>query len=223
MLTIISVVIVYFTFLFKDVLRERLKELSESLESAENLFRSELGFGGLSSMVQTISMQVLSLRQLQLKSEAEKRKREADYSETIPLERAAVANIRSHLVASFDAVCRLLEKLPRIAGDLREKGDQLKVELSVLNEEVNLGLKGPVPTDWTGVSQLKLLSAKVTIKEVDVALFGDAVLTRARQAKEVSEKVYRLCNWASYILYTLGLVLAWYANRHGISSLANRD
>jgi len=212
-LAVASALILLLTFIFKEVLKEHLKELQDSLQSAEALNRTETGQSALSVENLTLQQEIEELRQGAkdgLKAD------QRDYSEMIGRDILTGQQMRAHLGASFDSVSRLVDKLPSGAGDLRQQRDELRTEVDGVDKGAADTLKPSSRRDLSRAVEVKVTIARLTGEEIPVALLGDLALTRARSVQEAAERLYRICGWASYVLYVTGVALALYATLSGL-------
>jgi ABC-type multidrug transport system fused ATPase/permease subunit len=213
-LAIISAVIFVLTFFVQEVLKERAKDVSASVESGEALYRTELGQFALSIQTLQVQQKIDSLRQDLATRPDDVGQR--DYSAEIADSLRLAQQVRADLNMSVDSVSRFVDKLPS-GADLRQQLNQLKPGIEKANQQVDEVLKPSPKNDWVRLVGVKLATLISAVQVIFVAMVGDAALTRARAAREYAERTYRRSVWAGYFLYTLGVGLGLYAALSGVA------
>jgi len=207
-LAIATAVIALLIFVVKEILKENLKELHDSLASAETQFRNESG-------QTTISMQILLAQQqiqnLQLQAQAGRNDPQHDYSAMIAQDTITVQQIQANVNSDFDSTSRLIDKLPSGAQDLRQLRDQTRTQLAKTDEQVKDMLKPTPAHDVWRLISVKVAMVQAVIQILPVAVLGDRALTRAQQAQEATETLIRLCSLTVYFLVFFGMALGLYA------------
>lgn len=216
-ITIIGAVILFCTYTLKDVIKEKTKDVSDALQRAEDLFRTEGGQSLLSVHDLNFRMtdefnQINQLEKNQLLT--------SDYSNVIRNDLLMAQQMQGNLNTDFDSVSRFLDKFPSGNGDLLAQRDTLRPNIQKTNQQVSeLLAKSPQGHDWVRFVQVKLAVVLAAAQEIPVAILGDAVLTRAKQIRERADKIYAFADWGSYCFYILGIGLGLYANLSGATIL----
>ena len=217
MLVIISALILVLTYFVKEMLKERLKDVASSAESAENLFRIEGGQSSLSLQIGQVHQQISALQQANAQQSAGG---ERDHSDTIRIDSLRARQMLADLKIAVDSVSRLIDALPSVgAKEFRHRLDRLKPDIEKADEQVTETLKPSPKHDWTRLAQVKLALAATLLAQLPVLMLGDAVLTSIQRTREASERLYRFAQWVSYFLYTIGVALGLYAALSGIKGL----
>jgi hypothetical protein len=215
-LTIISAVILVLTYTMHDLAKEKTKDLSDSLRSAEALYRSELGLSILAT--QDIAYKQLShIREINAINSQPQRNR--DYSDIIGSDLLTLQQVLGDLNSNFDSVSRFLAVFPPGGDDLRKERDLIRASVDKTNQQVKGVLNSSERHDWVRAVEVKMAIVVAAIQGIPVSVLGDAVLTRSQKFQETLDKLYRFSGWASYVLYCLGVGLALYANLSGTKSL----
>lgn len=213
-LAVASAVILLLTFVVKETLKENLKELHDSLVSAEGQFRNEQGQS-------TISLQILytqgQIDNLNLEAKGGRNHPSHDYSAQIKQDVLRAQQARAQLDADFDSVSRLIDKLPATARHLRQGRDEMRIQVvEKADQDVKDVLKPNPDHDARRLIQLKLARVVALAAELPVVVLGDAALTAAQRFEELAETLIRICSWAFYVLGFCGLALGLYAAVTGI-------
>ncbi len=221
-LTIVSAVILVLTYTAKDMVKERTKDLSDSLRSAEALYRTQSGQTGLS--VQDLAYrQIGQINQINQIKDTHPEESERDYSDIIRSDLVTGQQVLGDLHVDFDNTSRFIDKLPSGASDLRQARDQIHKNIDDIDKEVADLFKASPKHDWVRAVGVKLGIVMTATTEIPVLTLGDAVLQRAHQVQEANDKIYGLMVWLSYLLYIGGVALAVYANLSGIRSSLGSD
>jgi hypothetical protein len=211
-LAIISAVILVLTFSVQEILKERAKDVSSSLDSGEALYRTELGQSTVAFQELQVQLQIAALRQ-DLTTQPED-VRQRDYSVSIAQDLIVARQLRADLDSSVDSVSRFIDKLPS-ASDLRQQLQQLKPGIDKANQQVDEVLKPSPKNDWLRSLGVKLAIVTEAVQVIFVTMVGDAALTRARATKDFADRIYRFSVSVGYLLYTLGVALGLYATLSG--------
>lgn len=215
MLAIIGAVILVLTYFVKDMLKEKAKDVSASVESGEALYRTESGQSTLSIQMLQIQQQFTAMKQ----AAAEQAKDgERDYSAVIGDDLRRAPQVRAHLNSSVSSLERFIDRLPD-ATHLRQQLEQLKPNIEKANQQADEAVKPSPKHDWNRLAEVKIAMSICLVQQIPVLLLGDAALTRARMARESAERISEIASWVGYVLYTLGVALALYGILSGIKSL----
>src|SRR5258708_39568843 len=120
-LAVATVLILALTFVVREIVRENLQELHDSLARAESQFRIE---GGQSAISAQILLAQQQLETLKLQDEAAQNGNgkidpHRDFSALIAQDTVAVQQVLGQLNVDFDNVSRLIDAMPSGAKDLR--------------------------------------------------------------------------------------------------------
>jgi hypothetical protein len=209
-LAIATAVIALLIFVVKEILKENLKELHDSLASAESQFRNENGQTAISMQI-LLAEQQNQIQNLQLQAQARRNDAQFDYSTLIRQDTITVQQIQANADADFDSASRLIDKMPSGAQDLRQLRDQTRTLLEKTDQQVKDILKPTPAHDVWRLIGVKLAIALAAMRGLPVAVLGDRALTRAQQVQEATEKLIRLCSRIAYLLVFLGAALGLYA------------
>lgn len=214
----LSVVIVCLTYVFRVILKERLKDLKDAVASAETVFNSETSATAIKLQITKMQMDADQRDSASLK----KAKRTGNFSKFILQGRLDVAQRRAELGIAEQGVIKLLKAFPRRSRNANLKSfspirEKIKEALSEAQEVERASLTAG--NDWSQASLLKLQVLKLALVEIQVALFADPVLKRAAALREAAERLYHLCNRIEYFLYAVGIGIAVYASRAGIKTM----
>jgi hypothetical protein len=206
--------ILVLTYTTKDFLKEKTKDVSDSLLAAESLYRTE-------NIQSSLSLQEIAYRQINQinqinKAEPAHPNSEKDYSEMIRGDLVTVQQLLGDLNVDFDAVSRFIDKLPSGgASGLRQARDQIHQNVDITNQQVHDLVKPSPKHDWYRAVGVKLAIIMIATTEVPVQMLGDSVLTTAHRLQEAADRAYQFTVWSSYLLYVMGVALALYANLSG--------
>lgn len=212
---IASAVILLLTFLFKEVVKENLKELHEALVRAESQFRTENGQSVISLQILDAQEQIENFK---LQGDAGKKGANRDFSALIAQDTARAQEASAHLNSDFDSVSRLIDALPSGAKDLRQLRDETRASVDKANKQVNEMLKPKPAHDRGRFVEVKIAMVMALLQELPVVILGDAAQTAAHRVQAASEYLIGVCSRAIYFLGFLALSLGLYAAVTGIKS-----
>src|SRR5580692_5927628 len=185
--------------------KERARDVAASAASAENLYRTESGQSTLSLQLMQIGQQITVLRQV---SEPQVAGEERDYSDTIRLDSLRARQMLADLKSDVASLSRLIDGLPSDeAKEFKRRLEQLKPDIEKADQQVEEALKPSAKQDWTRLAQVKIGVVVPLLARLHVLILGDAVLTSIQQTRESAERLYRFSQWASYVLYAIGVAL----------------
>lgn len=118
-LTILSAAIVGASFLVREILRDKLKDLKDRIGDAEKRFSYEANNEALHAQMESMKMDAATANS---KAAVANARRTENYSKFILQDRLSVTSRRAHLQGAEEGVLRLLNALPRRS---REKNIQL--------------------------------------------------------------------------------------------------
>jgi hypothetical protein len=217
LLAIISALILVLTYFVKDMFKERARDVAASAASAENLYRTESGQSTLSLQLMQIGQQISVLRQV---NEPQVVGEERDYSDTIRLDSLRARQMSADLKSEVASLSRLIDGLPSDeAKEFKRRLEQLKPDIEKADQQVEEALKPSAKQDWTRLAQVKIGVVVPLLARLPVLILGDAVLTSIQRTRESAERLYRFSQWASYVLYAIGVALGLYAALSRIKGL----
>jgi hypothetical protein len=211
-LTVLAALVVVLTFILDHVISDDLKESLDSVRGAEDHYRREGETSNLSTQLATIQNQ-LELENKKLSSFDLKTK---DYSPMIAVDVANLSRRRGDLDVAMDNVSRFLDAFP--SDEERELRNGCKVlrRFVVDVDKAADDMKKPSQKhDWTQDVIVKVTVAKVYLAEIYVVVFGDRVLTRAKEIEKSIELELRVCTWLARFSYMCGVGLGLYAQLAG--------
>src|ERR1035437_2527285 len=212
-LAIASALILILTYSVKDVLKERAKEASASVESGESLYLTQIGQSGLSAQMLQAQLQMSELKAELATQPGDASQR--DYSAVIADDLLVVQQVHAELKSDVENLSRFIDKLPS-SEDLRKALDQLRPGIKKADQQVDDYTRPSTKNDLIRSVGVKLAIVTDGIQIILVAFVGDAALTRARSAKDSADKMYRLSVWLRYVLYSLGVALGLYPALSGM-------
>src|ERR1035437_1678792 len=201
--TIIGAIIVLFTFLVKEVFRETVKELRDSLAEAR---RVELeAERNDNSVLDDVNLR-LRLGQIQSLLAA------ARVGGTLPgsnllQEVADTTEVLANAEQRFDRVSGILDKLPGHTEALKANRDKLQHDLSDLKKNVNDSLsKGLHAKEQGPINHVLVLVGLIQVLVLDIKLvpLQTAVVETARRAKERAAAAYDTCSYTFWTLHLIG-------------------
>jgi len=214
-LAVASALILLLIFVVKEILKENLKEVHDSLASAETQFRNENSQSAISLQILTTQQQIENLG---MQSKTGHKNTRLDYSDQITQATLVAQQAQTHLNASFDSVSRLIDRLPSGERELRRLCEQTREQVKQADQQVNDMLKPRPDHDVGRFVQVELAVVMALGQELAVIILGDMALTEAQQVLEAAETLIRLCTLALAVLGCLLLVLGLYAAVAGIKT-----
>ncbi|HMD10088.1 MAG TPA: hypothetical protein VKH63_21320 [Candidatus Acidoferrum sp.] len=214
---IIAIVIAALTFILKEIVKENLKDLHDSLTKAEFQFRTESGQTVISLQI-LVGQEQAELLRIQDEKRAGKDSTPQDFSTLITQDTVRAQEALAEVNSDFDSASRLIDAFPSTAKDLRNLREQVRGPLEKMNTQVRETLKTKPDHDLPRFVAVKFAMISVILQGVSVALLGDAALTAARRVQEASDYLIRICTRAVYCLVLLGFALGLYAAITGIKS-----
>ena len=202
-------ILVVATFLVKDVFRDRLKELSDTLAATEHI---ESEAEAKHMLLEQQNALNLAQREMQAHPAGPLK---APSKLTLQMD----ANFlwQGHYEASEDIenISALFDKLPQRgegALRLRSERDDLRRELSEEQARIQKSVTEnvvPSPSNMNHVSML-VLGVLVKLFQIRVILWGAEVTDAAKNTKGALDRLYGFCTWVFYLLYLAGIaVAAW--------------
>ncbi len=217
MFAIASGVILILTFIVKEILKENLKGLHDSVAQAESQFRTESGQLTVAGQILLVQQQAETFK---FQEEALKKTPDPnrDYSALIAQDIVSAQQAVSQLNSEFDTVSRLIDALPPEERELRQIRDTLRTSVERVVRDTQ-GALTPRPDHNVGrFVQVKMAMVMAFLEELPVVMLGDSALTTAQRVEGESERWIRVCSRAIYVLGLLGLSLGLYAAIAGIKT-----
>lgn len=222
MMIIGGAVLVLATFLFKEVLRDWLKGLSDSIAAAQSVESQ-----GQAQTMLLVQQEKLSFAQSQLAAAlATPQKAPAISKINLQSEVATLQQLCTEAAKDVDDISALLDKLPRRGEDARYlhgKRDEIRQDLEKLQNETQKNVTTSlVPTSsWQNHVSVLLGIVAVAVFELKVTSWEVEVASAAQRTKETADRLYRLCTWLFYSCYALGVGLGLWGALLGIEVTAD--
>jgi hypothetical protein len=214
-IAVIGAIGLILTFTVKEIVKENLKDLHDSLAQAENRFRTENGQSMLS--IQNLNIQE-QLENLGLQADTMSGKTDSDYGVLIAQDTSIANQALAQLNSDFDSVSRLIDALPSWAKGLQQSREQIRDSVTRTNGQVRQMLEPKPERNAARLVQVKLAAVIALVGNLPVTVLGDAALTAARELQEISEKLIRVCSLLFYIFSLMLLGLGLYAAMNGFRS-----
>jgi hypothetical protein len=211
-LAIASAVLLALTFVIKEIFKEQLRDIRDSLTTARTEFQSQ-------SDQSSLHIQILAAQQ-QIELANMNLARGDPHHDYTPETQQATAEARqaqAQLHADFDAVSRLIDSVP-FGGQLRQLRDQARQTIDQTDNSVNATLTGSStstegPGRWV---MAKTATVMALIAELPVIILGGAAKDAAERVQQWIEKLIRICNWALWVFGLSGAGLGIYSAAKGI-------
>lgn len=214
-LTFLGALIVFTTFIVKEGLREQLKDLASSIDSAESVFVIRNDGNATVRWLQRLQEQIDWI--------AEKIKLKGTTYSGDMIERAhssseIIGQVHESLTTSLDNISRLIEKIPHQEASKSEV-EKLQKELQELRDhrtafELAFNREPSMDLVWK-LGALLVSTQKLSDEIRDLAR---DVLENAEKARVRRERVVSITTWASYALYTLGWGLGLLGRIYGVET-----
>lgn len=219
-LAIASAVILLLMFIIKEILKDQLKEVHDSVTVAESQFRLESGQSVIQLQLLTAQQE---LEDAKLLADKESGKKTADYSSLIAKDTATARQALAHMNTDFESVSRLIDAFGSRAKDLRKLRDNTKVAVEETNKNVE-GILKPNPQHNVGrFVEVKIAMVMALMQEIPTAVLADTTLTAAHRLEEASEYLIEVCTRAIWCLGIFVLLLGLYAAATGRKSDSGED
>jgi len=214
-IAIVSAVLLVLIFLLKEILRDNLKDLHDSVAQAEAQFRSESGQAEFSVQLLLAQQQSEILR---IQEDQRHNEINADLPALIAQDTAAEQLEWTNLNANFDTVSRLIDKLPSGAKDSQRLREEVRTSIRESSDLAKKTLNIKTTNDADRFVLVKGALIIALAQEIGVVLLGDAALTRAQQVQDATERLIRMCSRAFYVLGFCLLVIGLYSAVTGLKS-----
>lgn len=232
LLSLVGALLVFVTFVAKEGIREHLKEVTDSIEGAENVFLTQTG-----SSIESIPFADLARRMSVNQQNLQRHtgplvdKARPDYNifaDRFVNERLNLAwEAFQHVGTVVSNTSRLSSRLPERPTVIDERfgfitDSTAKLRASYKDFEDNMDAEH-IPRGVTHATMLmrrftqilELGTGSVILADHAYAL-ANKVLEEADKARERAERRYRMWTWISYGLYSLGWGLAFTGTLYGI-------
>lgn len=233
----IGAIIVFATFVSKEILRDNLKDLVGALENAQTLF--ELRGDNASLRNQTFDLRV---RILDIYDKVVTSKPGSEFARDVGQNLSSVYEVEDELrlvEPTLANTAELVGKLPpsderttaleRCRAELKQ-AHQASAEAKVTVENLSASRKflqhpPPFTNEEQGQLALSVGKAANTGRTVwqDVEQSTLKIFEQARQFKEEKERQYKHWTLATYVLYTLGWTLGLVGSLYGVSSESTQE
>jgi hypothetical protein len=226
----IGAFIVFATFIFREEVREELKDLVGSIDSAQTVFATRRDVSAIGEQLNTVGTIASDIASTVLGGRTEI-DRQQNSVLALRFRVFATRDYAGTLAASVDNISHLLEKLdPKTAQNTRLT--QLRAKTTNLRnrceEEMNhlepWAIDAKHPKTALEMSRLNQELMPLIIDSVDVSQdiqkLAEDVLKRAEEAKKKQERRYRIVNWLSVGFFTAGWGLGLIAKLCGVDGVS---
>jgi hypothetical protein len=225
LLVLAGTLITLMTFLVRDVLRENLRDIVASIDSAESTFLLRGATREISDQLATLSESVNAIEKQQraarkrLSSDVLDKLRETD--DQLHRHEAALRQKENSFVVSLDSFGRLIEKLP----DDPDRDKQWQTfnkfwsELESSELEFNSALVNDRKTDEDPLHHALRVEGDVDLNQMKLGLLAAKTLDDAEAIKKSRERWLNVCNCAFYSVVTMGVCLALLGRLYGVDSV----
>jgi hypothetical protein len=219
LVTFIGALIVFVTFVIKDGLREQLKDLVSSIDSAESVFAIRNDTATTAMWLQRLQEQVDWIAEkIKLKGTSYS----GDMVERMHSSLEIINEVHESLDVSLGNISQLLEKVPgqqqnekkhkEIEDRLRDLREQREALLMIFTRE-------PMSILW----KIAPLLSETQKASDDTRQFAKDVLAEATKERKQRERVVNATTWTSYVLYTLGWGLGLAGRVYGVDGVEGAD
>jgi len=213
-LTFVGAIIVFFTFVVKEGLREQLKGLVDSIEYAESVYLIRGDVDDLRTRVIAIGTQLDLSQPLTL---AQKGK---DFS-SIQYDDNYILRDDSSAV-ELEIMSRLSDKVGNsTVSKTIEEVKKRRHELADYQSEAN-GLRTSDADEQEVKKMIAVARSHIDTEsrsiEIEISKVAELVAQESRKAKDEAERRYKIATWASYSLYTLGWGLGLVGRLAGVNA-----
>lgn len=206
---LVGALIVFATFVFRDGFREYLKDISDSLTAAENLYAIQDN----DILVQNIAALQEQVSVLSDKIDGKNVPSQNDYPAVVTRDSQRLKDLIMHLQIMFQRASRLVDKLPSNQKPIRKQRDELRAKIERMTAEIKNRAVDPDPHKQLILQKVEIM--KVATLQIEALVFTDGVLDTTRRIQFAAESLYGYCKRVSYLLYTLGWGLALFGRLRG--------
>jgi hypothetical protein len=201
------------TFLIKEVVMDRIKDIHDSLVAADSEYHGE-------EQQSLISLQIFQYQQQIEALKVASHDPSKDYRPDAMVAQNTAQQAESRLNIDFDNLERLINKIPNDAA-LRKMLEQLRAEVKHANEMVD-DARGTKDTDaFKKLVLLKIATVMSLTTEILVVLLADITETSLRWWEQHYERQLKACLLASYVLGFLTLSIKPEFSRHRVAYWQN--
>jgi hypothetical protein len=207
LLIFVGALIVFVTFLVKEGLRERLKDLVDSIDTAQSVFVAE-------RENQQMSQRLAEIYRISVVSYDNMHNPAPQPGEAYPI---TIATIMSHYQGAYDAeqrleselnaVDRLLEKMPTDQNREKKLNDvQTQFKAVQKNDEGFRNTPSPHSTSELKENLNSAVSLEHQAWDTETAIqnLSLSILKDSGEVKKRDETYFKIATWGSYLLYCLG-------------------
>ena len=196
LVTFIGALIVFVTFVVKDGLREQLKDLVSSIDSAESVFAIRNDANTTAMWLQRLQEQVDWIAEkIKLKGTSYS----GDMVERTHSTLEIISEVHESIAVSLDNISNLIEKVPHQEENAR-KAKEIQDDLQHLRDEHDIltavFTRQPMDVLW----KLAPLLSETEKTSEKTRLLAKDVLSEATRARKQREAVFGITTWASYLL-----------------------
>jgi hypothetical protein len=217
LLTITGALIIFVTFMVKEAIRDYVRDLRDSLESAENIYTLEQQIGNV-EMYSTLSNEVTMVTSVKQTLAETPAPSKAEYPTEITRTLMIIHERDAALQGEGQRMARLVDRMPISKTQLTDTMTKLTAMLSDLNKTVETKtkeIKGK-PQDGNTLALAQGNLAFLLVMEADIFLLGSVILEAARKEEEALETAYNRYTVASIFLFAIGWGVGLYGALSGI-------
>jgi hypothetical protein len=208
-LTLIGALIVFFTFIAKEAIKEHVKEKTDAINGARTLNTIRNDIQGLMQGEDWIASRLAFEQQSTHKSQSVS-------MQLIQYQEVSIARMSSTVAQTLNAAAELLKQAPD--ADLRERLSGLWDQWKVFDKEADqfaTDAKNPSMREAVNDRYVPLLTKGSGISN-ELLIINAKISVHAWEVLERSERELNVWTWISYVLYALGWGLALYARLSGV-------
>ena len=229
LITVLGGLILFATFLVKDILREQEKDVVNAIDSAESIYLIRDSNLALRKEIDQLDANINRSRGEILRADRSKHKeKQTEAREFIPIfdgSEDPVVRLLGETDVEVDNLQRLVAKAPPTAEHLTEfakvywEWDKLRMQffaqpLPSLDEKLKEDAKNIAERDRAYYSSVWLINSKIS-------MVGAEILDDAHYTKEKLEHRVKIFTPISYVLFGLGVVLTIVSKLFGVDPEAD--
>jgi len=201
-------VIAVLTVVVREIAVDYLKNLRDSINSAESQFEAQ-------SDQNALQMQISILRQqadnAAAKAAAQDPDAEREFHGMIPLAISEVNEARMNLNAEYESVSNLLSKLPPGFKPLRDQLPTAKSTIDKTDTAAQSLLTMKTTTEAQHYANTRLALVIYVSAELPLVILGGVTVDEAKKIEDAAETLIRFCNRLVCGLVAAGAILGAYA------------
>ena len=209
-LAITSAILLALTFVIKEIFKEQLKDLRDSIASAQSQFQNQSDQSSLHIQILTAQQQIEAANMRLVHGDPHH-----DYTPEIQLATAEARQVQAQLHADFDVVSHFIDSIP-LGGQLRQLRDQLSPSIQQADNSVNAALASKSTLGIDRWVMAKTATVMALVGELPVVVLGGVAKSVAERVQARIEKLITLCNWALWVFGLSGAGLAVYSAAKGV-------